>query len=141
MAAAALRTYAAVTVKLGAQLNDAGFTEWGRHLLRDAELAAIRAGNIEGGGDDEMADVRQFIAEANHADTNKPCIEYRELIELEDAIDLIERLHDEMADVQHGALPIRQCTCEAKVKWERARQVTNRVRQALGMRQRLLDRV
>lgn len=122
--------------RYAAAVNAAGFREWGRHLQRDADVAAMRALRIREEHAEETADVDQFIQEAQQANTSDPVIDQRELAALETAIDALEQLHN--AD---SAEPVRDCLCSEASAWRHARHVTRRLRSALGLRERLLDRV
>lgn len=135
---------AEMTVR-AALLDSIGFKEWARHIRRDAELAGMRAASlaaehnvtVDGDGDHELQDVPAVIAEAHQADTSDPTLDHGDLVALERALDALETAHDERV----GKCPIRDCECDEAEAWRRARHVTMRVRGALGLKQRLLDRV
>ena len=64
----------------------------------------------------------------------------RDLAALEKALDQLEELHDfEAADI--GNPHIRDCLCGAASAWRQARKVTVAIREQLGLRVRLLDRI
>ena len=120
------------------------YTGWARHMRQDAELAGYRARNIaEGHGvEGELHDVRAVIAEEKQAGTSDTRIDSTDLRWLEDVLAHLEELHDIDAVQMPGHTPgIRGCLCGASSAFAHARQVTTRLRLALGLRERLTDRV
>jgi hypothetical protein len=143
VASATLREFAEQAAEASATLNGEGFTEWGKHLRRDAELAEIAHHRLDGesGESTEMGDPAAFIAEANQADTNRPCIDYTELQWLEAVLKALETAHVDLALLGQHTPVLRDCQCEFTAQWRKARSVTNRVHAALGLRVRMEDLV